>query len=61
MEIHYYVADDLASGGLVSVLEEWGGVEGDVVAIHLHRRHLSAKVRLFVELLEKRFRERRPR
>ena len=56
----YYVADDVASGRLVRVLEEWGGIERDVVAIYQHRRHLSAKVKLFVDFLEKRFRERRP-
>jgi DNA-binding transcriptional LysR family regulator len=56
----YYVADDLASGRLVRVLDEWGGIERDVVAIYLHRRHLSAKVKLFVDYLQKRFRERRP-
>jgi len=44
----------------VRVLEEWGGIERDVVAIYQHRRHLSAKVKLFVDFLEKRFRERRP-
>ena len=56
----YYVAEDIANGRLVRVLEEWGGIERDVVAIYQHRRHLSAKVKLFVDFLEKRFRQRRP-
>jgi DNA-binding transcriptional LysR family regulator len=56
----YYVAEDIASGRLVRVLEEWGGVERDVVAIYQHRRHLSAKVKLFVDFMQSRFRERRP-
>ena len=56
----YYVAEDIAGGRLVRVLEEWGGIERDVVAIYQHRRHLSAKVKLFVDFLEKRFRQRRP-
>lgn len=56
----YYVADDIASGRLVRVLEEWSGIGRDVVAIYQHRRHLSAKVRLFVAHLQARFSERRP-
>ena len=56
----YYVAEDITNGRLVRVLEEWGGIERDVVAIYQHRRHLSAKVKLFVDFLEKRFRQRRP-
>ena len=55
----YYVAEDLASGRLVRVLEEWGGVERDVVAIYQHRRHLSAKVKLFVDFMQDRFRQQR--
>jgi DNA-binding transcriptional LysR family regulator len=53
----YYVAADVEAGRLVRVLEEWGGVERDVVAIYQHRRHLSAKVRLFVEFMQQRFGE----
>lgn len=56
----YYVAEDVASGRLVRVLEEWRGIERDVVAIYQHRRHLSAKVRLFVDFMQKRFADRRP-
>jgi DNA-binding transcriptional LysR family regulator len=56
----YFVAEDIASGRLVHVLEEWGGIERDVVAIYQQRRHLSAKVKVFVDFLEKRFRQRRP-
>ncbi|HUO66913.1 MAG TPA: LysR substrate-binding domain-containing protein, partial [Gammaproteobacteria bacterium] len=56
----YFVAGDIASGRLVRVLEEWGGIERDVVAIYQQRRHLTAKVKLFVDFLEKRFQQRRP-
>jgi DNA-binding transcriptional LysR family regulator len=52
------VAEDIKSGRLVRVLEEWGGIERDVVAIYQHRRHLSAKVKLFVDFMQNRFRER---
>jgi DNA-binding transcriptional LysR family regulator len=56
----YYVAEDLANGRLVRVLEEWGGIERDVVAIYQQRRHLSAKVKLFVDFLQNRFHQRKP-
>lgn len=56
----YYVAEDVASGRLVRVLEEWGGIERDVVAVYQHRRHLSSKVRLFVEFMQNRFHQRSP-
>ena len=56
----YYVAEDVAAGRLVRVLEGWGGVERDIVAIYQHRRHLSAKVKLFVDFLQERFGRQRP-
>jgi DNA-binding transcriptional LysR family regulator len=56
----YYVSGDVAAGRLVRVLEEWGGVEREVVAIYQVRRHLSAKVKLFVDFLQERFRGQRP-
>jgi DNA-binding transcriptional LysR family regulator len=56
----YYVAEDVKGGRLVRVLEEWGGIERDVVAIYQHRRHLSAKVKLFVDFVQERFGEQRP-
>lgn len=56
----YYVAEDIKTGRLVRVLEEWGGVERDVVAIYQHRRHLSAKVKLFVDFMQDRFSRQRP-
>jgi DNA-binding transcriptional LysR family regulator len=56
----YFVAEDIANGRLVRVLEEWGGIERDVVALYQHRRHLSAKVKLFVDFMQSRFAQRRP-
>lgn len=55
----YYVADDVDSGRLVRVLEEWGGIERDVVAVYQQRRHLSAKVKLFVDFMQERFGQRK--
>jgi len=51
----YYVAADIKTGRLVRVLEEWSGIERDLVAIYQHRRHLSAKVKLFVDFMQARF------
>jgi DNA-binding transcriptional LysR family regulator len=56
----YYLAEDISSGRLVRVLEDWGGIERDVVAIYQVRRHLSAKVKLFVDFLQDRFGRQRP-
>ena len=56
----YYLAGDLKAGNLVRVLDEWSGIERDIVAIYQHRRHLSAKVKLFVDFLEERFAAQRP-
>lgn len=56
----YFVAEDVAAGRLVRVLDEWGGIEREVVAIYQVRRHLSAKVKLFVDFLQQRFGEQRP-
>jgi len=46
----FLAADDLLSGTLVRVLPDWGSASA-VWAIYPHTRHLSAKVRLFVEAL----------
>jgi len=56
----YYLVNDIKAGTLVPVLDEWCAIQRDIVAIYQHRRHLSAKVKLFVDFLEKRFQEHRP-
>jgi DNA-binding transcriptional LysR family regulator len=56
----YYLADDLEAGRLTHVLDDWGGIEREIVAIYQHRRHLSAKVRMFVDFLQRRFEHERP-
>jgi DNA-binding transcriptional LysR family regulator len=56
----YYLVEDITAGRLVRVLEEWGGLERDVVATYQHRRHLSAKVKLFVDFMQERFGQQRP-
>lgn len=56
----YYLSKDIQNGTLVPVLEEWCSIERDIVAIYQQRRHLSAKVKLFVDFLADRFGEVRP-
>jgi DNA-binding transcriptional LysR family regulator len=56
----YYLVEDFKAGRLVRVMEDWGGIERDVVAIYQHRRHLSAKVKLFVDFMQDRFGRERP-
>jgi DNA-binding transcriptional LysR family regulator len=50
----FFVAEDLRAGRLVRVLPEWGR-ESAVWALYPHSRHLSAKVRQFVDFLARRF------
>ena len=51
----YIVSDLLASGALVPVLTDYGRPEMEIVALYPHRRQLSAKVRLFLDMLVDRF------
>jgi DNA-binding transcriptional LysR family regulator len=51
----YIVSDLLASGELVSLLNEYGRPEMEIVALYPHRRQLSAKVRLFLDRLVEQF------
>lgn len=47
----FVVADDLAAGRLVTLLPDYLPIELTMTAIYLHRHHLSAKVRSFIDLL----------
>lgn len=51
----FYVDEDLAAGELVAVLEDFNPTDTGVWAVYPHNRHLSAKVRLFVNFLAERF------
>jgi DNA-binding transcriptional LysR family regulator len=53
----FLVADDLAAGRLVPVLTGFRTAELAINAIYPHRRHLSAKVRIFLDLLARHFHE----
>jgi DNA-binding transcriptional LysR family regulator len=45
------VADELASGRLVEVLPQWAGARAPVQVLYASRRHLPARVRLFIDHL----------
>jgi DNA-binding transcriptional LysR family regulator len=48
---HFLVGEELRAGRLVEVLPAWDCGRLTVNAVYPHRRHLSAKVRAFVEHL----------
>ena len=50
----YYVQKHLASGALVSVLDNYREPEEGIWAIYPHNRHLSPKIRLLVDYLAER-------
>ena len=53
----FIVSDLLASGELVALLPEYSTPEMEIVALYPHRRQLSAKVRLFLDMLVDQFAE----
>lgn len=54
LQPHFIVAGDLAAGRLVRILPEWQSGELGVYAVYPSRKHLSAKVRTFVDFLAQR-------
>lgn len=54
-EPDFIVAPALAAGLLVRVLPEYESAPGDIWAVYPSRRHLSAKVRLFVDHIAQQF------
>ncbi len=47
----YMLTKDLKTGRLIAVLKEFEGPKRPIHAVYLHRMHLSAKVRTFVDYL----------
>ena len=47
----FLIHDDLEAGRLVRLLPEYRPVEMAMNAVYPHRHHLSAKVRIFIDLL----------
>lgn len=54
-EPDFMLQGELAAGRLVRVLPDYESVPGDIWAVYPSRRHLSAKVRLFVDHLAELF------
>lgn len=52
----FSVAKEIRDGTLVSLLEEWMPRGGGVFAVYPHRRHVPAKVRVFVDFMSQWFR-----
>ncbi|MFW5876434.1 MAG: LysR family transcriptional regulator [Myxococcota bacterium] len=53
----FMVSEELARGRLVTVLDDYAGPEHGVYAMYAQRRHVSPKVRVFVDFLVAAFRE----
>ena len=53
----FLVADLIASGALVPLLPDYRAPQIEINAFYPHRRHLSAKVRAFIDMLVNRFAE----
>ncbi|WP_376706279.1 LysR family transcriptional regulator (plasmid) [Mesorhizobium sp. ISC25] len=57
LTVPFLIADLLASGALVPLLPDYRARGFDVKALYPHRRHLSAKVRVFIDMLVDRLAE----
>ena len=55
LEPDFIVGDELASGRLVEILPQFRPAAAPIHAVYPSRRHLSAKVRAFVDFLVERF------
>ncbi|MET1026981.1 MAG: LysR family transcriptional regulator [Dongiaceae bacterium] len=55
----FITAEDFEAGNLVPIMPDYRPVEFSINAIYQHRRHLSAKVRSFIDLLAQRITEHR--
>jgi len=53
----FLVAEEIKAGRLVAILEEFLRDEHAINAIYPHRQHVPAKVRSFIDLLIRYFRE----
>ena len=51
----YAIGEDLRSGSLLPLLEDYEALELSVYAVYQHRQHLAAKTRAFVDFLVETF------
>ena len=57
MTAPFPLADLLTSGALVPLLPGYRTQDVEINALYPHRRHLSAKIRAFIDMLVERFAE----
>lgn len=55
MAPRFIVGEDLRSRALEAVLGDYGTLDPSIYAVYPHNRHVSAKLRVFVDFLVKRF------
>ncbi len=55
----FAIEQELKSGALISLLEEYIPSGGGIYAVYPHRRHVPGKVRVFVDFLAQWFKEKR--
>jgi DNA-binding transcriptional LysR family regulator len=51
----YIVSDLLATGAVAPILRDYKMPQMEIVALYPHRRHMTAKVRTFIDMLVERF------
>ncbi len=51
----FIAADDFAAGRLVRLLSDYRGAEFAISAVYPHRHHVSAKVRVFIDMMAEHF------
>ncbi|OJY79649.1 MULTISPECIES: LysR family transcriptional regulator [unclassified Rhizobium] len=52
LEPHFLVAEDLKDGRLIEVMSEFPSPERNVYAVYPSRKHISSKVRFFVDFMK---------
>ncbi|KMT64985.1 LysR family transcriptional regulator [Catenovulum maritimum] len=52
---HHAIADELNSGELIQVLPEYKSLTFGIYAMYPHRKHVSRKVKCFVEFMQQKF------
>jgi DNA-binding transcriptional LysR family regulator len=55
----FIVAEDIAAGRLVAVLQDWSGANVPISVVYPSARFLNARLRAFIQLLVERFPDRR--
>lgn len=57
LEPSFVVAEDIEAGRLVELFPDYESEQYGIYAVYTHRKHLSAKVRLFIEMLQEQLKD----